>query len=296
MKPLDLPAKRFLILCAFLFVAAVALRLNGSSVFVWKEILHDTANPGGLILGAPQYVRSDEWLVWTPAVLAQSERGFPAENPALGAGKAPFLYSLPVRHYTMWFRPQLYGFFLFDFDWGYAWYWNVKAFGLLTSMFLLLRMLTGSNALGLFGSLWIFFSNYIQWWFSCPPMLPEMLSSWGLAIVMAVVLLRTARWWVKLCAATTFVVCSANFILCLYPPFQIPLVYLGIALLVGYVIAFDNSEWRGRGWLGLLVLLAACAVTVASLVPFFIECRPTFEALSSTSYPGHRRSHGGELS
>ena len=92
------------------------------------------------------------------------------------------LYSLPVRHYTMVFRPQLYGFFLFNLEWAYAWYWNMKVFGLLVSMFLLLRVLTRNTGLALFGSLWLFFSSYVQWWFSCPPMLPEMLSSWALTM------------------------------------------------------------------------------------------------------------------
>src|SRR5438045_1268886 len=149
MKPLNRCGKVFLAACALLFIVGVSFRLNGSSIFTWKEILRDTATPGGLLLATPQTVRSDEWMVWTPAAIAQYERGFPAENPALGAGKAPFLYSLPVRHYTMWFRPQLYGFFLFNLEYAYAWYWNVKVFGLVASMFLLFWTLTRNSALSL---------------------------------------------------------------------------------------------------------------------------------------------------
>lgn len=247
------------------------------------------------MLGAPQKIRSDEWLVWTPAVIAQFQHGFPAENPALGAGRAPFLYSLPVRHYTMWFRPQLYGFFLFNLDWGYAWYWNAKIFGLLASMFLLFWTLTRNSAIALFGSLWVFFSNYIQWWFSSPTMLPEMLSSWALALVAAWVLLQTPGWRARVCAATVFVICSVNFALCLYPPFQIPLLYLGLIVFGAYLFAREKTNPVRRSWQGVLYLAAACLVVAAVLVPFFVECRSTFETLASTSYPGRRRSHGGEL-
>jgi hypothetical protein len=295
MTSLDSTAKRFLLVCGLLFIAAFAFRLNGSSTLIWQELLNDHRNPGGLVVGRPESVRSDEWLVWTPAAIAQSNRGFPTENPALGAGRAPFLYSLPVRHYTMVFRPQLYGFFLFNLEWAYAWYWNVKVFGLLVSMFLLLRVLTRKTGLALFGSLWLFFSSYVQWWFSCPPMLPELLSSWALAIVAVLFLIEPRSALQRLGASLVLLISSINFVLCLYPPFQIPLAYLGLALVGTSVFARANvrSIWTNRA--GILCLGATVVVAALTLVPFFLELRPTLALLSTTSYPGQRRSHGGEL-
>jgi hypothetical protein len=295
-KQLDLLGKRFLLACVGLFLVAFALKLNGSSSFVWRELLNDKTDGGGLIAGQPRLSRSDEWLAWTPALLWQCEHGFHSENPSLGAGKAPFLYSLPVRHYTMWARPQLYGFFLFGAEWGYAWYWNAKIFGLLTSMYLLFWTLTRDSKLSIFGALWVFFSNYIQWWFSCPPMLPEMLSSWAGALVCAICILKTRSWSARLLLGGAFILCSLNFLLCLYPPFQIPLLYLGAALFATYVW----TQWWEPGeeisWQGAAFLVSACICAVALLVPFFFELKPTLEVLSSTSYPGHRRSGGGSLS
>jgi hypothetical protein len=296
MKSLDATAKRFLIVCGLLFLVAFAFRLNGSSTFIWQGLLNDQRNPGGLVAGTPESVRSDEWLVWTPAVIGQANRGFPTENPSLGAGLAPFLYSLPVRHYTMVFRPQLYGFFLFDLEWAYAWYWNVKIFGLLVSMFLLLRVLTGNSGLALFGSLWLFFSNYLQWWFSCPPMLPEMLSSWALAIVAALFLIDPRPALHRIGASLVLLISSINFVLCLYPPFQIPLTYLGLALVITSLLVHGNLKSIRANWTGLLCLAATVIVAAVALVPFFLEIRPTLAVLSTTSYPGQRRSQGGALS
>ena len=65
----------------------------------------------------------------------------PVENPSLGAGMSPLLMSLPVKHYTMLFRPQLWGFFFFDIERGFAWFWNAKIFGLLASFYVLLLAL-----------------------------------------------------------------------------------------------------------------------------------------------------------
>jgi hypothetical protein len=295
-KQLDLLGKRFLLACVGLFLVAFALELNGSSSFVWRELLNDKADGGGLILGQPRLSRSDEWLAWTPALLWQCEHGFPSENPSLGAGKAPFLYSLPVRHYTMWARPQLYGFFLFGAEWGYAWYWNAKIFGLLTTMYLLFWTLTRDSKLSIFGALLVFFSNYIQWWFSCPPMLPEMLSSWAGALVFAICLLKRGSWRARLLLGGAFILCSLNFLLCLYPPFQIPLLYLGVALFATHVWTQRREPGEEISWQGAALLASACVCAVALLVPFFFELKPTLEVLASTSYPGHRRSGGGSLS
>jgi len=295
-KQLDLPGRRFLLACLGLFLVGFALRLNGSSTFVWRELLNDKADGGGLVIGQPRFTRSDEWLAWTPALLWQCEHGFPSENPSLGAGKAPFLYSLPVRDYTMLARPQLYGFFLFGAEWGYAWYWNMKIFGLLTTLYLLFWTLTKDSRLSIFGTLWVFFSNYIQWWFSCPPMLPEMLGSWAGALVCAISILEKRNWWARLLLGGAFILCSLNFVLCLYPPFQIPLLYFGLALFAGYIWSQQRDPGKEKRWPGLVFLAAAGLATMALLVPFFFELKPTLELLSSTSYPGHRRSGGGGLS
>src|SRR5947207_2920705 len=93
-----------------LFCLCVFLKLNGSSVGFWKEILNDPSRPEGLLLFKPRPVRADEWHVWTPAALSQAKQtpSFPIENLSLGGGKTPLLMSLPVRHYTTFFRPQLW--------------------------------------------------------------------------------------------------------------------------------------------------------------------------------------------
>ncbi len=295
MQPLDRLGKAVLSACALLFLVGVGCRLNGSSSLIWKDELKDAANPAHALVGVPQEVRSDEWLVWTPALIAQTKLGFPSENPGLGAGKAPFLYSLPVRHYTMLFRPQLYGFFVFNLEYGYAWYWNMKVFGLIAATFLLLWTLTAKSGISLFGSLFLFFSSYVQWWFSCPPMLPEMLASWAIAVVAAISLLRAARAPQRAAAAAALSGSIVSFVLCLYPPFQIPLAYLGIAIVCASAYSYDAAGSRSIAAANVLCFCAAALIAAAVLVPFFYECAPTLRILANTSYPGRRQSHGGEL-
>ncbi|HEX8077397.1 MAG TPA: hypothetical protein VF511_06245, partial [Chthoniobacterales bacterium] len=223
-----------LIGAALLFIASVALQLHGSSIAIWNDVLNDSATPSGVLFSTPKTVRTDEWLAWTPALLAQARHNppFPVENANIGAGKAPLLINLPARHYSMFFRPQLYGFFIFGLETAYSFYWNVKIFGLLLSFFFLLRLLApGHFWLSLFGAAWVFFSAYTQWWFSCPPMLPEMLSSWALAIFCAIQLFKQQSPLMRILLCALLVISIVNFTLCFYPPFQIPLVYVGLALL-----------------------------------------------------------------
>ena len=144
---MDKRVRRVLLAALLGFAFAVALQLNGSSIAAWKVVLDDTASPSRLIFSTPKSVRSDEWLAWTPSVLSQAlhRPPFPVENPNVGAGKTPLVINLPARHYAMFFRPQLYGFFLFDLETAYAFYWTFKVLGLLGALFASLPVLTKTS-------------------------------------------------------------------------------------------------------------------------------------------------------
>ena len=293
---MDFGAKRVLFAALILFVVAVVLRTNGSSIGVWKDVLRDEASPADVIFSRPKTVRSDEWMAWTPSIFAQAfhRPPFPAENANLGAGKSPLLMSVPVRHFAMFFRPQLYGYFLFDIETAFAFYWNVKVFALFVSFFLLLRALTRNDFwISLFGAGWVSFSAYVQWWFSCPPMMPEMLASWAAAILCVIHLFRLETLVSRIVAMLVLVIAAVNFTLCFYPPFQVPLIYLGVAIIAGWLWQNKNAglHWRTGG--NSLALVGLAIATV--LVPYILECKPTLEILAHTSYPGSRRMHGGEL-
>lgn len=292
----DSRAKRVLLVALLFFVFAVALQINGSSIGVWKDILRDNYSPARVIFSTPKSVRSDEWMGWTPSTLSQAlhQPSFPLENANLGAGKSPLLMSVPVRHPVMFLRPQLYGFFLFDLETAFAFYWNFKIVALFVSFFFLLRLLTRGNFwISLFGAGWVLFSAYTQWWFSCPPMLPEMLGSWATGLICIFCLFHPVRLIVRTCAILALLIAAVNFTLCFYPPFQIPLVYLGAAVVIGWWWQNRRASlsWRAGG----ISLSIATLAMVAVLLPYLVECRPTLEILASTKYPGSRRTHGGEM-
>lgn len=282
-----------------LFGLCVLLKLNGSSVAYWSKILREPETESGLLLFTPKLARYDEWHGWTPSVLSQARQKppFPVENPSVGADHAPLLMNVPVAYYVTFFRPQFWGFFLFDFERGYSFYWCCKVFGLLLAFGWFLRQLgVRSRVVLLWGTLWIFFSGYVQWWFSSPAMLPEMLASWAIVTGCAIKFFKETNPWRIASAFTAAVFCGVNFVLCLYPPYQISLLFLTVAILVG--VWLENGRARSpyatkRGTL----LTGMCVVAVILvLVPFWMEARSTLELVAHTGYPGARRSAGGGLS
>ena len=219
-----------------LFCLCVALQLNGSSIGMWSNLLSEKRVPSGLLFSSPKRVRGDEWGYLDPidVVAGATTPPFPIENSNLGADRSPLIMSVPVAYYTTLFRPQLWGFFIFDFERGFSFYWCCKVFGLLfASGWWLRQMGLRSRGLVIFGAIWIFFSSYTQWWFSSPAMLPEMITSWAVCLGCAVYFLRESNAWRIAAALAGFVFFAINFVLCLYPPYQIPLLWLAVAILIG---------------------------------------------------------------
>ena len=280
-----------------LFGFCVGLKLNGSSIGVWQTILREPGPPRGLLLFKPRWIRSDEWDFTTPSMLSQARQSppFPIENESLGAGRAPLLMGVPVAFYTTLFRPQFWGFFVFDFEHGFSFYWCCKVFGLLLASVWLLRQIgIKSPVVVAFGTVWVFFSSFVQWWFSTPAMLPEMIASWAMLTGCTLIFFSGAPPWRLALALCGFVFFGINFVLCLYPGFQVPLLYVSVAIIAGiWMQRRSSGEWRSRQ--GLTLLCVGLAALVLSLIPFWLTVRETLRIVAQTSYPGVYRNTGGGL-
>jgi hypothetical protein len=281
---------------ALFFVFLVGFKIHGSSVSVWNEIIRDGSIKDGIVIGTPKGIRSDEWLVSTPLTLSEVSEGFKVSNPNVGNNTDPLLMNMPVKHPIIILRPQFWGYFFLDTERAFSFYWNVKVFGSFFSIFLLLMILTRGNFwLSGMGSLWVFFSGFVQWWFSTS--LPDMLFAFGLLIISLSFLLFSKKKQNIILSSVFLTLSGINFILTFYPPFLIPLIYLLIFILIGLVlrdykkyIEYFKSNFRLR--IGMISLSALVSFTFSAL--FYISARPTIQALLSTAYPGKRLALGGE--
>jgi hypothetical protein len=287
----------FIGLLAVVFIILVSCRIHYSSIGIWDEFIK--GNSAGsvhssVIAGSPKMIRMDEWRVVTPYMVSQAVKGFPVENYSLGTGKVPLVMNLPAHHFSSIFQPQNWGFFILPIEHGFSFLWNYRLFGLIISTFLFLMLTTGNKFwLSACGAAFLFFSSFIQWWFSVN--IGEYITSMNFILVLAIYLVFSQKLWKIIVSGILLFFFLMNFSLLLYyPPYQVSLGLLMIALLAGYLVSKWNKEIV-KNHLSLRMILIAGIVIVAGylLFLFYKDIRETINITLNTVYPGKRRCTGG---
>ncbi len=288
-------ATGFLLACMLGAVVGVTANLNQSSVAVWNDFLPSAAATDSTLLGSARSIRSDEWLVFTPWMLSQAASGLPSDNRNLGGQSTPLLTSMPVAHPVMWVQPEFWGFAMFGPERAISWHWMFKVFGLLTSAFVLLMLLTRNDSLiSALGATWLWLSSFTQWWFSAG--IPEILIGFCLTMSGVLYIAGAQRLRGLVAGATLLVVGACTFALQMYPPFQIPLAWAGVAIVVGTLFdAHAREAFAVHARRRVVAYAVAGAVIALVLAIFIVDVRPTVAAVLDTAYPGRRSSVGGSL-
>ncbi len=286
-----------LLLSFISFIILLSLAINQSSIRYWDNIIGNS-NDKSKVAGTPKGIRSDDWAITTPFTLSQKAKNFSIFNNNIGANTDALLNNVPARHVSTIFRPQFWGYFFLNIETAYSFYWLFKAFILLLGFFLLLLLLTKNNFLvSSFGAIWLYFSPFIQWWFSTN--IPEMIGMFSLLTLSATYLLFSKKKVNLLIAGLFFIISSVNFVLFFYPPFQIPLAYLFLVIVLALYfqnIKNSNELIKKNLFLKIFVILACLIVSLLVLVKFYIDAKPAINAILNTSYPGKRVAIGGNFS
>jgi hypothetical protein len=272
------------------FGLLVALGIHGYSLPAWHGVIDGSRAPE-LLLGTPRGLRTDDWAVVLPLALAQRRHDppFPRVNRDIGLGQDLILLNLPIAHPITLLRPTTWGFFFGD-DTGVAWLWWSQVLGAFAAWFLALRALApGRDELAILGSLALIVSPFLQFW----SFVPARHVAWaGFAIAAAAGVLRAPTPKRVAWSAAGLAVSACGFALEPYPPFQVPLVWLVLAVTAGLVF-----ELRGGGRLGLRLGALAGAGGAALLVclAFWLDAADAVERMRGTAYPGERIERGGWL-
>lgn len=277
-----------------LFLIGVAGKFNFSSVGIWNTYLDRKESVPGLIAGTPKFIRSDEWQLGVPWLLSQynSKPQWPTNNPSVGAESSALLVGLPTKHWSAIFRPAHWGFFLFDFERGFSWLWMFRSVVVFAALTLLCAQIgAGSLLVGLAGAIWIFYSAFVQWWLAS---VAELLAYFSLACLSLRYLFLARSKCELFIASGLFVLFSVAFALVIYPPYQVPLLYLGCAILPFLLEGVRSSDCRFRS---LPWICVAVAVTISAgvVVSFLAANGEAVHLMSHTVYPGSRVSLGGEM-
>lgn len=281
-----------------LFILLIAFGITGSSLMHGLKnnsfIESDSAN----IWGKDRPVRSDEWVVFTPLAIAQytHKPRLPIINTNLGEDGQNMLVvgmvGAPVRHISAIAKPATWGFFLFDLKRALSWYWFFPVFACLFSLWGVLSLLLPNQWRSSFLiSLWFVTSPYVAAWSNWPAYAVFFPS---LAFVAAVSIFRTYNKYLQLGMSIILGIALAGFVLVLYPPWQVPLGYVFLALGIGIIVR--DKLYANITTFRMAMFAIAILITILILLRWWLDAHQAINTISSTIYPGQRTDlSGGNL-
>ncbi len=284
--------KRYLI-AAILFVLAVILGLNGSSIGMWCAYFGQSDK--GILLGLSRAIRSDEWAVFTPLAFAQAAAGFPYFNEIVRATTTDMFlgYGQAVLNPLIIFRPFQLGYLFLPFGNALAFYWCGRVLALLLVSYEFGRLLTKDKRLYsiLFASM-VALSPVVQWWFVASGLV-EMLFAGFLLIVAFDKYLTAKTFWSRVGYLALITWCAGVYILTVYPAWQVPLAYVVLALAFWRLMERKEEFHVSSKDIGVAII--AVTILVGFMGYFYSLSADTIATIGDTVYPGHRRSSGGGM-
>jgi hypothetical protein len=269
-----------------LFIGLVLANLNGSSIGLLGS---DAGSDPQLLMGSPRSIRSDEYVIATPLAISSARQGFPS-RPYVGltsTEQEAIAHGAPTKSWFSVFKPQDWGYLLLGPHRGLAAHWWFPTLASLVGVFLLLRTLSVdawvSGALAVVAAM----SPYNAWWSSPAPGLVVGYGALTGAALVAAFKSSNSRSSFAWGAAAG--VAGIAMFLTLYPPWQLTVGAVIVALACGY--ALDQAiGWRRFG----LALSGLFAVAVPGIASWYFANADAVAAIMGTYYPGHRTSAPGE--
>ena len=174
--PGDGPARRrgrlpvsklvFPVLLVLAWVVLTCIGLSGTSIGVVVAGQTGAPHDSDLVAGTPRPIRSDEWNVATPLIVAQSHHGFSRYTVSgLGPHDLTVVLDIPNRDWSTAFRPWDVPMLVLDVAHGFAARWWAMSLILILGAYLLLLELTSRTDIAVVFSLGLWLSPFFHWWY-----------------------------------------------------------------------------------------------------------------------------------
>ncbi|MBM3579662.1 MAG: hypothetical protein FJX34_02675, partial [Alphaproteobacteria bacterium] len=146
-------------------------KLSPSSYGVVLEMIG--AKNDGLFFGKPRQIRSDEWAVQTAFVKIAVNNNFERYNKSsIYKEDLRPISSLPIKDWSIPFKPLLLGFYFLPPDYAYSLYYFLIMALYLVGYTIFFRKLGTSGDIAIGFSLLVYFSSFVQnWWTAIGPIL-----------------------------------------------------------------------------------------------------------------------------
>lgn len=241
------------------------------------------------VFGKSRPIRSDEWMVSLPRWLSAEYSDYGEYNEVVRAEKTTNLSASGLyRNYSALAEPSFWGYYLFGSEIGVSFMWCFRmVFGFFFSYELCLILSKRKPLLALLGGTIIWFSGYNMWWSTV-----NWLLSGQAALVCFYYLLREEKRWKKWIYGIGTAIFAADFVINLYPAWQVPAGYVYLCILIWMISQnwekIKNYKWKDWG------IAIVCVTFMVSIIgAYFYNNMEYMTDVMKTVYPGKRVSYGG---
>lgn len=279
---------------ALLVLALGMLRVSGSSIGVYATENGASEDSAGVVAGPPRAIRWDEWAVRAPWLLRQLERGLPQRVAgAVGTHDAGVLTDVPTDGWEVLLRPHTAPYRVLDAERAFALEWWTLVAVQLLGVYALIVALTGRIAISASAAALITLSPATQWWTYPPTFTTIGYGSFATALLLCAYRATGRRR--RLALSVLAGLALAAFLAALYPPWQIGTALVLVPIGVASVVPdLRQRASRSRALPSLAIVLAVTLGLGGGLFALFVASHgDAIEAISSTVYPGQRRTTEG---
>jgi len=292
---LKIKNKEFIILLIilFFFITLSIFKINGSSIDIYNLLFYPNGENSSIIIGTPRGVRSDEWLVATQYSQSQAENNFTSINEDIGFGQnMTLLYDTPSTHCSSIFKPLNFFYFIFSFEVAFSIKWWLRIYLIILSSYVLLKQIGIPKRYSLISALAISFTPYLHWWFSTSAL--DTVYLLFFIFFLLIKLFQNNKIAFKSIISIAIIYLSTSFLLILYPPFQIPGLWLLIFCVSGYLLnCFGLKGLIKKIKTNIFFLFLISFSLILFIFLFYIDLKEVIYLMMNTSYPGTRIIEGG---
>lgn len=275
------------ILCAFMIIN----KFNSSSVNQFDQYVQPGCGSEYVepVFGESRSIRSDEWMVSVPRIMSTKYAGLSKYNDIVRATeKTNISASGLYLSYAALATPEMWGYYLFGIEYGLSYFWSFRLiFGFLIAFEFCYILTKRKRILALFGAALINASSYNSWWSTDAWLIPGMAS-----IVLLFYFFQEKSRKKRLVFGGLLAIFGADFVVGLYPAWEVPAGYVFLGLLIWlFIINFDViKKYNKKDWF----IFSACVVFMLSLiVSYLLNYVEYMTDMLDTVYPGNRVVYGG---
>ena len=283
--------KRWLVGIAVLLFLTIN-QYHGDSITYYYDVIQpgigsEASQP---IFGEERSIRSDEFLVSTPSTLASRYGDDPFgkyNNIMRGTETLNSISGVYAGYPTLAASPFKLIFLVLPVEYAFSFYWYAPlVFCFLINIEIFFIISKKRKLLSAAGAFLVVFSSFYLWW----GFTMTIASSAG-TVVCIYYFINNKSYLKKLLFGIGTALCFSNFVVNLYPAWQVPLGYMFLA--IGLWVLHDNWDkikvLRKKEW----AIVGICICFMISLIAsYFISISEYTNAVTNTVYPGARIDSG----